>query len=91
MWRTCSSASRQLEADLAHVDVRHAGVGALLAQLPAPPPDPGRGLVELLARRAVVLGLGAPVGDEVAEGERAVPQEAGPDRGPLQRRLQARG
>src|SRR6266536_2264117 len=38
----------RLEADLAHVDVRHVGGGALLAQLAAPPPDPGRGLAKLL-------------------------------------------
>src|SRR6266540_3373019 len=37
----------RLEADLAHVNVRHVGGGALLAQLAAPPPDPGRGLAKL--------------------------------------------
>src|SRR6266536_1726114 len=38
-----------LEADLAHVDVRHASIAALVVQLPAAPPDPGGGLPEFLA------------------------------------------
>jgi hypothetical protein len=37
---------RALEADLPDVDVRHCGIVTLLAQIDAPPSNPGGGLVQ---------------------------------------------
>ena len=78
-----------LKPELPHVHIRHPGGTALLPQLHAPPSDPRGGLAELRARGAAVLRLGSPVGREVLDRERVVPQEASADLGLLKSRLQA--
>src|SRR6266545_1435580 len=81
-----------LEAECAHVNVRQPLLAALFAQLMTSVSNPGRGLGELCARcLALVLRFRATVGGEVISGEGAVSEEAGPDRCPLERGLQAAG
>jgi len=79
-----------LEAKGAHVDVRQPLLAALFAQLMTPVSNPGRGLGELRARcLALMLRFRATVGGAVISGEGAMSEEAGPNRCPLERGLQA--
>jgi hypothetical protein len=59
-----------LKAEFPHIHVRHAGGRTLLAELPAPPSDPGGGLAELHRGGATVLRLGSSVADQILDRER---------------------
>src|SRR5262249_35604749 len=74
-----------LEADVAHIDVGHPGVAALVLQVCAAPPNPTGGLAHFLPGRAVVLRLRPSVAGEVSSREGAVAQKARADLGSRQR------